>query len=498
MFWANLLHFYQPYRQKRDIIDAITEQCYRPVAQGLLDNPGGKLTINFTGVLLDQLAEYGHSDVIEMYAEAARRGQVEFVGSAKYHTTLPLLEPSEALRQIQINDEANRRHLGDAYRRRGIFLPEMAYDPKLAPLLEQAGFDWVMLDELAHSGKIGTVDYSKQYLIEGTNLRAVFREHRLSATIMSAGPRDTAALKEAAGPALHEHRAIITGMDGETFGHHRVGHEQLLFGMFRDPEINLVRVSDVLEEFTDTETVPTVACTWASSEYDIEHGIQFVSWNDPENPIHQLQWELMNLVTATVHAADKTAPGYDVARRKLDPALASDQFFWATAKPWWMIEHIEGGAHYLLDTLQNVPNVPAETVERGLKLYQHILAMSYDWQRTGKVNDVTSSGKDAKIRIPLRENTFEKGGELSAVWDAYVHILRTEEQAAAARGDYEAAILWRDGLYKLEHKLDIYDAWYVTDLLRFKLLNGRVEEVIAEYKARYDHIRGGQVEQRSN
>ena len=121
MYWANLLHFYQPYRQKREIIDAIAAQCYRPVAQGLLDNPDGKLTINFTGVLLDQLAQYGYTDIIEMYAEAARRGQVEFVGSAKFHTPLTLLAPAGALRQIEITAEANRRHLGVAHPRRGIW-----------------------------------------------------------------------------------------------------------------------------------------------------------------------------------------------------------------------------------------------------------------------------------------------------------------------------------------------------------------------------------------
>jgi alpha-amylase/alpha-mannosidase (GH57 family) len=468
------------------------------VAEGILANPDARLTINFTGVLLDQLAEYGYGEIIEMYAEAARRGQVEFVGSAKYHTTLPLLPPDEALRQIQINDEANRHHLGDAYRRRGIFLPEMAYHPKLAPMLEAAGFDWVMVDELAHSGKLGTVDNTKQYIIEGTGLRAIFREHRLSATIMSAGPRDTAALKEAVGPSLHERRMIVTAMDGETFGHHRVGHEQLLFEMFRDPEINMVRASDLLAEFPNSEVVKTVACTWASSEYDIEHGIQFVSWDDPKNPIHQLQWELMNLTMGAVQAADKSAAGYEIARDKLDPALASDQFFWATAQPWWMIEHIEGGAYYLLDALEHTPGVSAAEVSHGLDLYHQIMWLSYEWQRTGKVDAVISSGKDKKIRIPLRETTFEKGGRDTAVWDAYIHMMKMEEESAAKRGDYEAAILWRDGLYKLEHKLDIYDAWYVTDLLKWKLPNQRVEEVIAQYKADYDHIRGGQVEQRSN
>lgn len=498
MYWAQLLHFYQPYGQKREIIEAIVEQCYRPVGLGILADPSAKVTINFTGVLLDELAQYGYEDVIELYAEGVRRGQIELVGSAKFHTTLPLLEPAEALRQIEINDETNRKYFGDLYARRGIFLPEMAYHPDLAPLLEQAGFDWVMLDELAHSGRIGEVDYSKQYQIEGTQLKALFREHRLSATIMSAGPRDTPGLKKAAGNDLSDHRMIVTAMDGETFGHHRVGHEQLLFGMFADPEINMVRCSDLFDEFTEVEMVPTVACTWASSEYDIEHGIQFVSWNDPQNPIHQLQWELMNLVTDAVHAADTSAPGFAAAREKLDPALASDQFFWASAKPWWMIEHIEGGAFALLDTLEAVPGISAETVQRGLDLYRQILWLSFDWQRTGKIDPVTPSGQDSTVRIPLRVHTLEAGGEQAAVWAAYLDLLKTEEQAAAGRGDYEAAILWRDAAYKLEHKLDIYDAWYVTDLLEHRLPNGQVQAVINEYKANYDHIRGGQVEQRSN
>ncbi|HVQ44391.1 MAG TPA: hypothetical protein VMT30_05495 [Candidatus Saccharimonadia bacterium] len=497
MFWAQILHFYQPHGQKREIIDAIVAQCYRPVGEGILAEPAARLTINFTGVLLDQLAEYGYDDVIALYVEAARRGQVEFVGSAKYHTTLPLLEPGEALRQIEINDETARRHLGDVYGRRGIFLPEMAWAPELAPVLERAGFDWVLLDELACDGKIGTVDYAAGYAIEGTGLRALFREHRLSASIMSAGPRDVAGLKEAAGPALHERRMIVTAMDGETFGHHRVGHEQLLFGMFADPELNLVRASDVIDEFPVTRTVPTVACTWASSEDDIERGLQFVSWNDPKNPIHQLQWELMNLATAAVQSADAATPGSAVARHKLDPALASDQFFWATAKPWWMIEHIEAGANALLDTLEHVPAVSPETVQRGLDLYRQILWLAYDWQRNGTV-DARADGDSDTARIPLRERTLERGGEGAAVWAACLDLLGDEERKAAASGDYEAAILWRDAAYKLVHKLDIYDAWYVTDLLKHKLPNGRMQEVIDRYRAEYDHIRGGQVEQRSN
>ncbi|HUD11034.1 MAG TPA: hypothetical protein VMS08_01375, partial [Candidatus Saccharimonadia bacterium] len=393
-YWANLLHFYQPYGQKRSIIDAIVAQCYRPVGEGILAHPQAKLTINFTGVLLEQLAAYGYQDVIDLYAEGARRGQIEFVGSAKYHAILPLLPKAEASRQIEINNETNRQYLGDAYQPRGFFLPEEAWDPKLAPLLEKAGFDWVLLDELAYNGRIGQVDYTKTYEIKGSNLKALFREHSLSATIMSAAPRDIEALKTTARESLGSHRYIITAMDGETFGHHRIGHEQLLFGMFRDPDITLVRMSEVFEKFDVPQSVETVACTWASSESDIEQGVQFISWSDPANEIHALQWKLVRLAITEMNRLPVSNPDYLGLRDQLDRAVSSDQFFWAAARPWWMIEHIERGAFGLLDVLQHLPSVTPVIVESALDYYHEIMSLAYDWQRTGKIDQGRDARKD--------------------------------------------------------------------------------------------------------
>ncbi len=497
IYWANLLHFYQPYDQKREIIDAIVEQCYRPVGEGILAHPGARLTINFTGVLLDQLAQYGHTDVIELYAEAVRRGQVELVGSGKYHAILALLSESEALRQIQINDETNRKYFGELYKPRGIFLPEMGYSPEMAPMLERAGFDWVLLDELAYDGHVGHVDYSKTYQIQGTKLKAFFREHRLSATIMSAAPRDVEQLKAAAREELEQDRYIMTAMDGETFGHHRVGHEQLLFAMFSDPEIQMVRVSDLEDKFSTIETVKTLACTWASSEDDIKRGIQFISWRDPKNEIHTLQWELLNLTARQMNALDKQDADYTRLRARLDYAVSSDQFFWASARPWWMIEHIERGAYTLLDILQHLPNVHPELAERGRHLYQEIMGLAYDWQRSGRIDEMGKK-RDKLVRIPFREAAAQNGEDGRGHWRAVMELLKSEEISAAKRGNYEEAILWRDAAYKLEHGLDIYDAQYVIDILNKRLPKGEIEKIMATYKPAFNQIRGGQVEQRSN
>jgi hypothetical protein len=490
-YWANLLHFYQPFGQKPSIIDAIVAQCYRPVAEGILAEPKAHVTINFTGVLLDQLAAYGHTDVIDMYAEAARRGQVEFVGSSKFHAILPLLPEAEALRQIQINDETNRKYLGDAYGPKGFFLPEEAWAPKLAPLLEIAGFEWVLLDELAYDGRIGKVDYQKTYKVAGSKLKALFREHSLSATIMSAAPRDIGRFKQVASDALSAHRYIVTAMDGETFGHHRKGHEQLLLGMFRDPDIPVITMSEVFKHFPEEETVETVACTWASSEDDISKGIQFISWSDPDNEVHRLQWELLNLTVRELNKLDRNDPDYARLREQLDPALSSDPFFWAAARPWWMIEHIERGAYGLLDVLQHIPTATPKTAARGLDLYHEIMALAYDWQRRGIIDNAYDERK-THVRIPFKEK-YETHAQ-----KAILDLIADQETQAAERKDYEEAILWRNAAYSLEHKLDIYDTEYIVDILHARLPKGVIEDTISHYRRNYDRIRGGQVEQRSN
>ena len=362
--WATILHYYQPHNQKREIIDKIVEQCYRPVALGILASPDARVTINFTGVLLDLLAKNGHRDVIDMYGEAARQGKVELVGSAKYHAILPLLSAAEARRQIQINDDTNRSYFGDVYQPKGFFLPEVAWDPKLTPVLEEFGFQWVMLDELAGNGHIGDIDYTKTYRIRGSGLIALFREHRLSSLVSSVA-RDVDTLKATAREELAQDRAIITGMDGETFGHHQAGHEQLLLGMFADPDIPMVRMSDLPALYPTVRDIKTVACTWASSEDDIARGIQFISWDDPTNEIHRLQWELLRMTTDRLAQLSDTDPNYASIRARLNWAVASDQFYWAAAKPWWLIEYIEQGAYDLLSILQQLPTTSPQSSRGG-------------------------------------------------------------------------------------------------------------------------------------
>jgi microcystin degradation protein MlrC len=65
MYWANFLHIYQPPTQTKEILDRVTNESYRKIVAGLLDNPTAKVTLNINGVLTEMLAENGYQDVAD-------------------------------------------------------------------------------------------------------------------------------------------------------------------------------------------------------------------------------------------------------------------------------------------------------------------------------------------------------------------------------------------------------------------------------------------------
>lgn len=497
MRWANFLHIYQPAAQQQDILEAVVNQSYRPLLSGIKSQKHIRLTFNVSGALLELLDTYGYHDLIDILREAGDEGRIEFTSSAKYHAILPFLSSEEMLRQITANDETLKFFLGTAYKPRGFFPPEMAYTPAILPVIEQLEFTWILLDEIAATGEPGHVDYTSIYKIKNSKLKVFFRERRLSNLIMSAVVRSAETLREAMRDELKDDRYILTAMDGETFGHHRPGLEKMLFDVLSSPDANLLTISELISLYPHAQTVSPVESTWASSKQDIERGVQFLSWGDPENKIHTWQRELVDLTLKEMYAMDTRDVGYPLVRKKMDAALASDHFWWASAKPWWSVEMIEEGAYRILETLRSIPNVPKEKLDRASKLYEHIISTAFTWQRTGKIREMMKE-QQSILRIPFKDRTVGRGGAEEGVYHAFMEMMKRLEREAADRGEYEQAILWRDAAFKLEHKLDIYDTVNAIDLLRVKIPHNEVESTIEEYKAKYRALRGGQPEQRGS
>ena len=476
-------------------MEAIVAQSYRPILNGVKKNKKIRLTFNINGALLELFDKYRYRDLIDILRELGKEGRVEFTSSSKYHAFLPFVEKKEIIRQIQINDETNKFYLGEGYKSQGFFPPEMAYKKELVPILEDLGFKWIILDEIACGGEPGHVDYKKVYKIKDSNLLVFFRERRLSNLIMSAVVRSEETLKEAMKDDLKSGRYLVTAMDVETFGHHRPGLEKMLFDILAAPEFKLIQISDILKHYKDYEEVLPVKSTWASSVEDIKNDIQFLSWNDPENIIHKFQRNFLNMVLGEFYKVPVDVPGYPILRDKIDAALASDSFWWASAKPWWSLEMIEVGAWRLLEAMEAIPNISKAQVDRARDFYTKIISTAFNWQRTGRIRQMMKEQKSI-LRIPFKDRTIGKAGAEKGVYHAFIDMMKKLEREAAKKGEYEKAILWRDSIYKLQNKLDIYDTINAIDLLRVEIPHKEVEEMIEKYKDKYRQIRGGQPEQR--
>jgi len=498
MKWANFLHFYQPYNQQRDILEAVASQCYRPLLRGLLDITDAHLTLNVSGGLLEALDSKGFKDVIVLFRELHQTGRVEFTATACYHAFLPMLPREEIVRQIEINTTVVKKYIGADFSPVGFFPPEMGYMPGLEQILDDLGFSYILLDEIAALDERRGADVGDSVRrITKSDISVVFRQRAPSNLIMSGIERDGTSLWQTLSK-YDDMGYLVTAMDAETFGHHRPGLEKALLEIFRNKQIQFVRLKDVVDAShlaaVDTELQSS---TWASSREDISKGVQFISWNDPDNALHTWQWELVNLMLSLLAGLDKKSEGYNKFRVDADKALASDQFFWASAKPWWSVEMIESGVHAVLAVVEEMPQVAKEDIEKARDLYRKIISTAFEWQRTGKIREL-SRERSEFLRIPFRERTLEQGGTEGAVYEAFIDMMRTQEKQASEKGEYEKATLWRDAVYKIETKCDIYDAINAVDLLRMDISNEKVEKTLDEYTARFNEIRGGQPEQRSN
>ncbi len=451
MYWANFLHIYQPPTQKPYWIKRITEESYRKIIQELLRAPDAKLTLNVNACLLELLEKHGARDVIDGIRQLLERGQIELTGSAKFHPLLPTLPAGEMVRQIELSDATLTHYFGDLYTRKGFFPPEMGFSVDVAKVVRDLGFRWIIVDELSFRREHGAVDYGKIYTVEGlADLAIYFRERKMSYKILSGQLGTGELLIQSLGDRLKRNEYLLTAMDGETFGHHRPGMEHLLFEIYKSKQIQTVLISDLSQHFVERASVAPLPSTWALMEKDLERNQPFSRWKDPSNAVHQLQWQLTELAIQSVHRSDAANPQTARARATLDSALHSDQYWWASAKPWWSIEMIENGAKELVRVVDQAPAASPADRATAHNFYTDILALGFDWQRDGTVENLAHQ-EDEEIR----QRTDEGLPKLpKKEIDKMVTNLTKEMHLVARRQEYERAAQLRDRIKELKGYAD--------------------------------------------
>ncbi|MBI2985026.1 MAG: hypothetical protein HYY50_05390 [Candidatus Kerfeldbacteria bacterium] len=382
MRWVNFFHIYQPPQWDEDIIRQAAAEAYWPLVHILERHPTVKITLNIAGALTEQLLELGYDDFLSAVRRLLERGQIELVGSASYHPILPLLPLHEVRRQIELQDELHRRVFGPAYAPKGFYPPEMAFQPELEPLLLEMGFQWVVLDELAVGDAIGQASPLKRYRTT-SGLGVVIRNRPLSDYLsFSARLDDHRSAFETLSSDARSAAWLVTAMDGENLGHHRHGVDRLWEFTITHNRVTTATVSEYYRQLTTEMSVKLQASSWSSQIWELRSRVPYGLWNHPNNPIHQLQWELTNVIIATVHRS-AVDPNFDAARRLLDRSLTSDKYWWASASPWWDMTIVIRETQKLADVVAPLTTVPTATKNQVARLMSQITKTSERWEKTG-------------------------------------------------------------------------------------------------------------------
>ncbi|ACK72421.1 glycoside hydrolase family 57 [Gloeothece citriformis PCC 7424] len=444
------------------------------------------------------------SRIIPQHRKMQETGQLEVTTTPYTHPILPLLADTNAglvavpnmrlpERRFQWEEDIPRhlRKAWDIYldrfgrEPRGLWPSEQSVSPAILPHISKAGFKWICSDEAVlgnslktyfHRDETGTVEDGellyRPYRLETPNgdLAIVFRDHRLSDLIgfsYSGMDSRSAALdlvahlegiirslvnKQEDGVTLQQPWLVTIALDGENCweSYHRDGWPFLdtLYQKLSDhPEIQLVTVSEFLDKFPPTETIPAESLhsgSWVDGS--------FTTWIG--DPVKNKAWDLLTdareVLAKHPEATEENNPD---AWEALYAAEGSDWF-------WWFGEGHSSNQDALFDQLfrshlagiysalnEPIPPILHHPLEDHHRKRQHRpetfihpiidgFGDEQDWDKAGRIEMGGSSGTMHRREVVQR---------LFYGWDHLNFYLRLDFQPGVVPGrdiPLELHLLW--------------------------------------------------------
>ncbi len=207
------VHCHQPVGNFGDVFERAFDECYEPLLAEFDKHPDFKLSLHFSGPLLEHMEAHRRS-CRELVGRLAGRGQVELLGGGFYEPILAVIPEADRLGQLRMMSLWLEEHFGR--RPRGVWLTERVWEPHIAGTLARAGIEYTLLDE-EHFHYAGVEDIHTSYLTEdeGLPLRVFPIDKQLRYMI----PFRTLEEIDVAFAAIRERGGIaVLGDDGEKFG----------------------------------------------------------------------------------------------------------------------------------------------------------------------------------------------------------------------------------------------------------------------------------------
>lgn len=141
---ALVIHSHQPVGNFDHVIEEAYRKSYRPFAEALIQHPAIRMSLHYSGVLLEWL-EPRHPEFFDLLRQLVSRRQVEIVGGGFYEPILVSIPDADKLAQISKLSDFIESRFGA--RPGGAWLAERVWEPSLTKPLSRAGVDYLVLDD---------------------------------------------------------------------------------------------------------------------------------------------------------------------------------------------------------------------------------------------------------------------------------------------------------------------------------------------------------------
>lgn len=141
LLWA--VHNHQPVGNFDFIFERAFNRAYKPFMDVLAAHPKVRVSMHYTGILLDWL-EHQRPDYLKGIRTLVERGQLEMLGGGFYEPILPVISDAHKVAQLKKLSAAVKRLFGTAPR--GLWLAERVWEPTLVKPISEAGLEYVLLD----------------------------------------------------------------------------------------------------------------------------------------------------------------------------------------------------------------------------------------------------------------------------------------------------------------------------------------------------------------
>src|SRR3989339_1968954 len=138
------IHNHQPIGNFDHVISEACDKAYKPFLDILEKYPSLKVSIHFSGCLLEWI-EINKPDMIAQIKHLVDRNQIELMGGGFYEPIMVMLPERDRVGQIERYADYLQKHF--KHKIRGMWVPERVWEQNLTKTFADANMEYTVLDD---------------------------------------------------------------------------------------------------------------------------------------------------------------------------------------------------------------------------------------------------------------------------------------------------------------------------------------------------------------